>query len=106
MIRAPRVWISRPCVANEPLAEETSRPRTSAATVAVTPLASLTTSLLSAFRWYSGRTDRRASPSSAPPVRQAATSSATAVELTAYLPCPRGRPGTGGGAGAGRGRGG
>src|SRR3954449_3578716 len=52
MIRAPRVWISRPCVANEPLAEETSRPRTSAATVAVTPLASLTTSLLSAFRWW------------------------------------------------------
>src|SRR5690349_3487104 len=44
-----------------------SRPRTRADTVAVTPLASLTTSLLSALRWCPGRAAWRTKPTSVPP---------------------------------------
>jgi hypothetical protein len=50
--------------------------------LAVTPPASLTTSLLSAPKWCSGKTDWTASPTIAPPIRQAVTRSATAVEFT------------------------
>ncbi len=54
-------------LSNEPLADDTSRPRTSAAIVAMTPVASFTVSLEASDRWWLGRRCLSKTPSSAPP---------------------------------------
>jgi hypothetical protein len=55
------------------LAEEISRPRTRAASVAMRPVASLITSVEFWLRWCAGRIDRSAIPRMAPEKRLAKT---------------------------------
>jgi hypothetical protein len=65
------------------LAEEISKLRTRAASVAMRPVASLITSVELWLRWCSGRIDRSAMPRTAPKKRQAKTMTVTRSEFMA-----------------------
>jgi len=67
-------------------AEAISRPRTSAAIVAIRAIPSFTTSFVSVLRCSSGNTVRKSSPSSAPPKTHAKTMKPIAIALRYYLP--------------------
>src|SRR5262245_26711823 len=69
------------CELNEVWAAPISRPRTSAAIVAISPVPSLTMSFESALKWSSGRAFRSNIPSTAPAKTQTNTVQLMAVAL-------------------------
>src|SRR4030095_12081342 len=74
--------ISVLCLSYELLAEATTRPRTRAAIVAISPITSFTRSFDSVLTWCSGRAARSTIPSNAPPKTHARTIEVIAMDLT------------------------